>query len=467
MIGNGATRGDQHFWEVDTSQNPWVWTEVPEPVVPGPFNASGFDLAEPRAVRWGENQVDANNLFLAGVHGFTTQFDDLQYTGQPPLAHEAQASTGDSGGPVFTFVNGQWVLSGVMITVSANWSGQPPSTTLFSFQTLAADLSFYRDEILEIAGVTGRHVFYNQSAFDGDDAAANSADDSAIAPDKSAYLPGSGLATFASVTSYTGGINGIMIDLASSHGPLSAADFTFKVGNDNAPAGWAAAPPPTSIVVRPGAAEGGSDRVEIVWPKGALINTWLEVIVEGNDALGGFNTNTGLAASDVSFWGNKVADSGTGTPAAFFQTSIADAAEVFSNLTVGAALDDVHDYDRNAAVSVSDAVTVFAQLGTLARINIAAGGPFAPQGDDPDAEAAQALVSALAETSTADSRPEAPLGAPHAPRVVEAERISKDRIFELIALLEDRERRQGNDGRPEPAIELPSDLDSLLALLLG
>ena len=172
-------------------------------------------------------------------------------------------------------------------------------------------------------------------------------------------MPGSGLATFASVTSYTGGINGIMIDLASSHGPLSAADFTFKVGNDNAPAGWAAAPPPTSIVVRPGAADGGSDRVEIVWPKGTLINTWLEVIVEGNDALGGFNTNTGLAASDVSFWGNKVADSGTGTPAASFQTSAVDAAEIFSNLGA-AAITSNHDYNRSGDVTAADAPVIAA-----------------------------------------------------------------------------------------------------------
>jgi hypothetical protein len=48
----------------------------------------------------------------------------------------------------------------------------------------------------------------------GDAAAArHAADDGAIAPDKSALLPG-GTGRFANVTSYTRGINGVMVDVA-------------------------------------------------------------------------------------------------------------------------------------------------------------------------------------------------------------------------------------------------------------
>jgi hypothetical protein len=63
------------------------------------------------------------------------------------------------------------------------------------------------------ASVVGRFTFYNDSAYDGGDPAADSADDNAIAqnPDgspKAALLPGHN-ATFANYTSYTNGLNGI------------------------------------------------------------------------------------------------------------------------------------------------------------------------------------------------------------------------------------------------------------------
>ena len=63
-------------------------------------------------------------------------------------------------------------------------------------------------------------------------------DDNAIATDKTAYLPGSGAATFANVSSYTAGINGIMVDISGTHGTLTANDFIFKVGNNNSPNAW-------------------------------------------------------------------------------------------------------------------------------------------------------------------------------------------------------------------------------------
>ncbi len=59
----------------------------------------------------------------------------------------------------------------------------------------------------------GRHVFYNNSAFGGNDPATGPDDDAAVALDKQALLPGQ-TATFDNYTSYVLGINGIMIDLA-------------------------------------------------------------------------------------------------------------------------------------------------------------------------------------------------------------------------------------------------------------
>ncbi|UCC39887.1 MAG: DUF1460 domain-containing protein, partial [Candidatus Aminicenantes bacterium] len=64
-------------------------------------------------------------------------------------------------------------------------------------------------------------------------------------------------------TSYSRGINGIMIDFAALPGDPTADDFQFKVGNDDNPDAWPAAPKPIHITVRTGEGVGGSDRVAI------------------------------------------------------------------------------------------------------------------------------------------------------------------------------------------------------------
>jgi hypothetical protein len=227
--------------------------------------------------------------------------------------------------------------------------------------------------------VVARQLFYNDSAFDGNSAAINTADDSAIATDKSAYLPGDGLAVFENVSSFTRGITGIMIDLAGggNHAAIGAGDFIFKVGNDNAPAGWASAPAPSAIQVRPGAGAGGSDRVVVTWADAAIANQWLEVQLLAT-------ANTGLEAADVHFWGSRIADSGTSTSATVFETAVADAAGVFGNLTGSAAITDPRDYNRSGDVSTADAAAVFSELGTIVRIDIG-GAPFAPEeGAEPE-----------------------------------------------------------------------------------
>jgi len=150
--------------------------------------------------------------------------------------------------------------------------------------------------LLTAATVVGRHVFYNNSAFDLQD------DGNAIAHDKQALLPG-GTATFANYTSYDKGINGVMVDLAGvAVDTLGPADFRFRVGNDDAPGNWVDAPIP-SITVHRGEGIEGSNRVKIIFGDGAIRNRWLEVTV-----LSGGNTN--LAVDDVFYFGNAVAESG-------------------------------------------------------------------------------------------------------------------------------------------------------------
>ena len=230
--------------------------------------------------------------------------------------------------------------------------------------------------------VAGRWVFYNQSKFDGNTSGISTSDDLAIAVDKTALLPGAGTATFSNITSYSRGINGIMVDIADPAGPLTASDFTFKmssqIGANNTPSTWQAAPAPVSVSVRPGAGVGGSDRVEIIWAGGAIANRWLEVIVEGNDATGGFNTNTGLAQSDRFYFGNRIGDTGSGTSTLAI-TSATDEIAARGNPGFGAAITNLYDFDRSGLVSAVDSLISRNNLGTLTKINIA-GPPAAPTG---------------------------------------------------------------------------------------
>jgi subtilisin-like proprotein convertase family protein len=266
------------------------------------------------------------------------------------------------------------------------------------------------------AGVVSRLVFYNQSAFDGDDAGTSAADDAAIADDKVAYL-GGGTAGSANVTSYARGINGIMVDLDTTHGTLSAADFTFKMSGagvavNNAPGTWAPAPAPLDVVVRAGEGEDGSDRVAIVWAAGTVVDRWLQVVVEGNDAAGGFNTNTGLAASDVFYFGNKVGDTFLAGGEGFFGVDATDQVQVRLNQGVALSTANVFDFNRDALVDAIDQIIARSNQGYLIAINIA-DPPAEPEaapvvaGEPATAEAPAADPGEVALTKEAD-RPDPP-----------------------------------------------------------
>ena len=261
----------------------------------------------------------------------------------------------------------------------------------------------------QVSVVAGRHLFYNESGtggatvrYDGNDAAINSLDDNAIATDKTAYLPEApGPATFANVSSYTKGINGIMIDLAGAHGSISDADFIFRAGNNNSPSTWASAAAPASISVRAGAGVGGSDRVEITWANGAIEKQWLEVIVLAN-------ANTGLTQKagypvgegDVFFFGNAPGNVGVGDSSVNSLVNALDEGGIRANpalLASNIPITNIYDVNRNAAVNSADESA--ARLNgtnpttSLKYLNLASP-PLAPEGDD-------SVAFALSATSPA------------------------------------------------------------------
>jgi hypothetical protein len=209
-----------------------------------------------------------------------------------------------------------------------------------------------------LATVVGRHLFYNDSAFDGNDAAPNAGDDGAIATGKAALLPGRA-AAFANVTGYTRGINGVMIDVAGGL-PLTAlagiaAGVGLKAGTGGDPAAWADAPRPAQVGIRPGAGVGGADRITLVWPDGAIRNTWLRVTVRAAPA-------SGLAADDVFTFGNLVGESGDAAgPLVAGGTDAVGTRRAASVRAVG--IGNPYDHNRDGVVNVLDYAAALRNVG--------------------------------------------------------------------------------------------------------
>ena len=364
-------------------------------------NGSGWYLSGQPSSRWDDDELSE----LADVIGSNFEAVDLR----PLVTQVSPASTSYLAPVTLTGLN----FSGAAGQLQVLFGGTPAtSVTIQSDSTIVVMPPFRSPGTVQVTvitpygtsatsaatqftylgdlpgSVTGRHIFYNQSAWDGNSAAINpTSDNAARATDKSAYLPGAGIAVYNNITSYGRGINGIMVDLApgGNHAAVSASDFVFKVGNSNTPSSWLAAPAPAAVSVVAGGGVGGSDRVILTWASGSIVNQWLEVRVLAN-------ANTGLGAPDVHFWGNKIADSGSNTSAGTFSTTTTDAAEIFANLGGTKPITDLRDYNRSKDVTTADAALVFGNLGTIVRINIPAGGPFAPVADDELAAVATALV---------------------------------------------------------------------------
>jgi ELWxxDGT repeat protein len=201
--------------------------------------------------------------------------------------------------------------------------------------------------------VTGRRVFYNHSTFDGRDPAATLADLAAVAPDKAALLPGQNW-SFANVTSYSRGINGVLIEFAGMPPQtLTAEDFGFNVRGGRPTDSWRPAPPATVTAL---ASPLGANiaRYAITWPDGAIRNSWLEVTVKAEE-------RTGLSIPDVFYFGNLVGESGDGSsPTAITSRDVLDTRRALGS---SSDLTGRFDFDRSGRVTASDLLIVRGAVG--------------------------------------------------------------------------------------------------------
>ena len=190
-------------------------------------------------------------------------------------------------------------------------------------------------------------VFYDNSRWDNE--TKGGSDLTAVALDKKALRPGQ-TATFANYTSYTKGINGLIVDLFDLKLPASVtvADMAFRIGNDNTPADWALAPTPGRVDVLPDGGTLGSDRIVLGWDDHAIQNTWLEITVLAN-------ARTGLAEDAKFYFGHATGESGNSAFDA--QVDAMDVLAVRNNprpFFDPAELDNPYDFNRDRRVNAID-----------------------------------------------------------------------------------------------------------------
>ena len=246
-------------------------------------------------------------------------------------------------------------------------------------------VDYQRVENARFGDFVAVHLFYNGSAFDGNDFAANAADDGAIATDKQALFAG-GTASFANVSSYHRGINGLMVDLAPGAAPLAAADFSFRMGNGPVPSAWPQLPAAftPAVVTRAGAGVNGTNRVTLTFPDGAVRDTWLAVTVLAN-------ANTGLTEPLTFYVASLVGE--VGDPLSPSRVTVRDMVE-YKRRPAAASVPLTSRFDINRDGAYTAADRLFAQLNQQQSLAF-----FSPPLSDAQQAAAPSVGSVVARST--------------------------------------------------------------------
>ena len=112
-----------------------------------PPRVQGFVWDGEGKKRWGTNRVYGKPHDVTRDSTTTRSFSTRFAPAGTP--HEAQAALGDSGGAAFVRDRRGWRLVGVLFAVG-EFEGQQPGMALYGNVTNIADLSYYREQILEI-----------------------------------------------------------------------------------------------------------------------------------------------------------------------------------------------------------------------------------------------------------------------------------------------------------------------------
>ncbi|MBK1875706.1 hypothetical protein [Pelagicoccus mobilis] len=200
----------------------------------------------------------------------------------------------------------------------------------------------------ERARVRGRHLFYNNSVWDGKTSGLGDLDGEAIAKDKRALRPG-GSANFSNYSSYVKGINGVMIDVSNLKKPesvtLSDLDLRVSKTTDFSQE----APDPAFFGVR--RLRNGNYRISIIFEDGQIRNEWLRVSLFANE-------RTGLRSDDVFYFGNSV---GSADVSFFNGVGVGDVSRADDDAKAGEDVDvsSRSDFNRDGKVDTADVLIAF------------------------------------------------------------------------------------------------------------
>lgn len=248
-----------------------------------------------------------------------------------------------------------------------NWTYTPDAAYANQLVTISAvdedgGTSFVTFSLDALVNIPNRRLFYNGSGYEtfGNVAAALDGGKALLKASSSNQTT-----TFANVSGYTRGINGVVFDIAGlANNTLIASDFVFRIAPPGAsgvvtPSSWALAPPPTAIDVAPGNATTAA-RVRIEWPDNAIQNTWLQIIVNAN-------ANTGLLQRQVFYIGHALGEVDGVSP---YRTTTADVGLIRAG--VGNAIvpvDDVRDIDKDRRITTTDVGLLRARVGNTVLLN--------------------------------------------------------------------------------------------------
>jgi len=257
--------------------------------------------------------------------------------------------------------------------------------------------------------VVDRFVFFNDSAFDGNNAAASAADDNAIATNKTALLGGE-TANYENITNFVHGINGIIVDAnLADPNAFSADDILLSAGIGNQLSDFSLLDVQPEVSVRIGEGVNGSDRITIILPNGSVTNEFLQVQVLAN-------ATTGLAQNDVFYFGNVVGDTGNRLTDTFVDgADVLQAQANLSGLFVTESVESNFDINRDAQVDGADVLLIQANLSPLFSAAVTITAPENPEPPVPEPtlpeptpafEGTEFFVSSEAEIADAISQAE-------------------------------------------------------------
>lgn len=278
-----------------------------------------------------------------------------------------------STGAVVKNVDGTWNWS---ITPSAGISNQTVTITAADEDGGSAVATFTLDALVAVAG---RQVFYNNSGYETN-GGVNAALDSAKVLLKS--TASAQPTTFANVSNYVKGINGVVLDVAGlASTNLTASDFTFRVAPNAIsgaadPSTWSApSQAPTSITVIAGNSTTPA-RVRLEWNDNVIQNTWLQIIVKAN-------VNTGLINREVFYLGHALAEVEGASPYRVSTTDVGLVRAGVGNAIVS--VNDIRDIDKDRRITTTDVGFIRARVSNtvlLNNITIPAAGSPAEGEDD-------------------------------------------------------------------------------------